>query len=154
MGGSLHPLGPSSVSIGTAAVDAQHLDTTNATSAQDAATRITELRIALERRRSQALTPYNADAWDVLLDECNLHAKYPNLPNSIRYGFDAGIRRIYETATPSNGPTLHTHSSAYEEIIDKEFERGRYIGPCTHSEVEALIGPFQSSPLSLVPKPG
>src|SRR5205823_3345180 len=27
-------------------------------------------------------------------------------------------------------------------------------GPCSCDEVEALIGPFQSSPLSLVPKPG
>ena len=74
------------------------------------------LRSALEHRRGQALTPYRADAWEVLLYNCNLSVKYPNLVSSLR--------------------------------------KGRYIGPCSRQEVEALIGPFQSSPLSWVPKPG
>lgn len=39
-------------------------------------------------------------------------------------------------------------------MVTKEFTKGRYIGPCTRQEVELLIGPFQSSPLSWVPKPG
>ena len=39
-------------------------------------------------------------------------------------------------------------------MVSNEFKKGRYIGPCTRQEVEALIGPFQSSPLSWVPKPG
>jgi hypothetical protein len=143
-----------SASTGIFDVDARRRVTTTVTSAQDAETRIMVLRTALERRKSQALTPYNASAWELLLRKHNLLEKYSNLPNSLRYGFDAGIRRIYKTAVPSNGPTLYNHSEAYQQIIDREFECGRYIGPCSCSEVEALIGPFQSSPLSLVTKPG
>jgi len=140
--------------IGTAEGDARHPVTINATNAPDAETRIMELKAVLELRRSQALTPYNADAWDALLRKHNLLNKYPNLANSLRWGFDAGIRQIYQTATPFNGPSLHIYSTAYQQIVEKEFECGRYIGPCSRTEVESLIGPFQSSPLSLVPKPG
>ena len=43
---------------------------------------------------------------------------------------------------------------AYQWEVVKEFECGWYIGPLTSQEVEEFIGPFQSSPLSLVPKPG
>ena len=104
--------------------------------------------------KNRALTPYNTNTWNLLLWECNLLKKYPNIPNSLAQGFDTGIWRIYETATPSNGPTLMEQPEAYQKIVEKEFERGCYIGPCSHNEVEALIRPFQSSPLSLVPKPG
>lgn len=38
--------------------------------------------------------------------------------------------------------------------MEKEFRKGRYIGPFSRAELESVIGPFQSSPLSLVPKPG
>jgi hypothetical protein len=147
-------LEPSFASTGTFDVDARQMVTTTVISVQDAETKTMALKTALELRKRQALTPYNANAWDLLLRECNLLVKYPKLPNSLRHGFDAGIQRIYKTATPNNGPTLHIHSDAYQQIVNKEFERGRYIGPCSRNEVEALIGPFQSSPLSLVPKPG
>ena len=39
-------------------------------------------------------------------------------------------------------------------MIQAEFDKGRYIGPFTQNELENEIGPFQSSPLSLVPKAG
>ena len=113
-----------------------------------------ELRGALELRKNQALTPYKVDAWEAFLLRCNLLVKYPNLTHSLRYGFDAGIRPIYSTYTPPNSPTLLQHPEAYQEMVSNEFKKGRYVGPCTRLEVEALIGPFQSSPLSWVPKPG
>ena len=34
----------------------------------------------------------------------------------------------------------------------KEFEKGRYIGPFTCSQLECAIGFFQSSPLTIIPK--
>ena len=49
--------------------------------------------------------------------------------------------------------TLHIYPTVYQEIIDKEYKCGWYISPFSRKEVESLIGPFQSSPLSLVPKP-
>ena len=37
--------------------------------------------------------------------------------------------------------------------METEFQKGRYLGPFSRAELESLIGPFQSSPLSLVTKP-
>ena len=50
-------------------------------------------------------------------------------------------------------PCSHIQKPTKKLLRNKEFKRGRYIGPCTCQEVESLIGPFQSSPLSLIPKP-
>ena len=128
--------------------------TSSDTSAPDVGARIMELKGALELRRSQAITPYRVEAWEVLLRDCNLYVKYPNLISSLRKGFDAGIRPIYSTSTPPNSSTLLLHPEAYQEMVANEFNKGRYIGPCSQQEVESLIGPFQSSPLSWVPKAG
>ena len=134
--------------------DAQHKVTTIVMSVQAVETRTTVLRSVLKCRKNQALTPYNPSNWDQLLWECNLLEKYPNLSNSLSCGFDAGIQRLYKTTTPSNSSTVYDYPEAYQQIINKEFQWGPYIGPCSRDEVEALIGPFQSSLLSLVPKPG
>ena len=40
------------------------------------------------------------------------------------------------------------------DIIHKEFAKQRYIGPLTVSKTQHIVGPFQSFPLSLIPKPG
>ena len=145
---------PPSAAIGTAAGDAPPAPTSNATNVLDVETRITGLRSALELRRNRALTPYKVDAWQFFLQGSNLLVKYPNLISSLYKGFDAGIPPIYLTYTPPNSPTLLQHPEAYHEMVANELRKGRYIGPCTRLEVEALIGPFQSSPLSWVPKPG
>ena len=112
------------------------------------------LRNALELKKSKALTPYRVEAWKSMLIQCNLYVKYPRLVHSLLNGFDAGIRPIYVTSTPPNSPTLLLHPEAYQEMVSNELKKGRYIIPCTRREVQALIGPFQSSPLSWVPKPG
>jgi len=39
-------------------------------------------------------------------------------------------------------------------IVMAEVKKGRYIGPFTWKELEDLIGPFQTSPLLVIPKPG
>ncbi|GLB36656.1 hypothetical protein LshimejAT787_0309430 [Lyophyllum shimeji] len=124
------------------------------TSAPDAEGRLTELKRALERRRIKALSPYKAQAWECLLRVHNLLTRYPNLPSGFCNGFNAGISPIEHTHTPDNGPSLYTYSHAYLEIVEKEFNSQRYIGPLSRAEVESVIGPFQTSPLSLVPKPG
>ena len=38
-------------------------------------------------------------------------------------------------------------------MVKHEFEMGRYLGPFTHNQIQHLIGDFQSSPLSIIPKP-
>lgn len=99
-------------------------------------------------------TPLRSEGWAQLLSKHNLLVKYPNLPQYIQYGSQAGIPKIKQTYTPSNSPSVLVHYSAFEEIVSREFKKGRYAGPFTREEVEGRIGPFQSSPLSMVPKPG
>ena len=147
-------LAPLSAAIGTTAEVVLPACTSSGTNVLGAETKITELRNVLEHRKSQALTPYRVDAWEFFLHHCNLLVKYPNLISSLRLGFDAGIRPILSTYAPPNSSTLQLHPEAYSDMVTNEFRKGRYIGPCTRQEVEALIGPFQSSPLSWVPKPG
>jgi len=139
---------------GTAVEAAPPTLTKHATNAPVAEARIMALRSALELRKDKALSPYRVEVWQSTLSQYNLYVKYPRLVHSLHKGFDAGIRPIYFTSTPPNSPTLLLHPEAYQEMVFNEFKKGRYIGPCTRQEVEALIGPFQSSPLSWVPKPG
>ena len=139
---------------GTIAEAAPPVLTTCVTNVPVAEAKIMELRNVLELRTGQALTPYKIEAWKSMLSQCNLLTKYPKLIHSLQKGFDAGIPRIYFTSTPSNSHTLLLHPEAYQEMVTNEFQKGRYVGPCTQQEVETLIGPFQSSPLSWVPKPG
>jgi hypothetical protein len=42
----------------------------------------------------------------------------------------------------------------FNSIIQNELEKGRFIGPFLADTLKDLIGPFQSSPLSIIPKPG
>ena len=48
--------------------------------------------------------------------------------------------------------TIRLLTDVYTSIVTNEFTAGRYIGPFTHAQLEADLGPFQTSPLSLVPK--
>ena len=68
--------------------------------------------------------------------------------------FDLGIPSISQSYVPTNSSSINKLPAEYEEIVEKEFLRGRYLGPFSQAELESIIGPFQSSPLSLVPKPG
>ena len=128
--------------------------TLTATSAQAAETRPIEPKAALEARRLEPRTPYRAEAWLRLLSQAGIVSKYPDLPNSILHGFDAGIRTITSTFAPANSSTIDAHPLEFAAIISKERVRGRHIGPFSQAQVEALVGPFQSSPLSLIPKLG
>jgi len=125
-----------------------------ATSAQGASNGTMEPRAALELRKHSTLTPYHHKAWRVALEQLNLTSRYPNLCHNIQFGFNAGIIPPKYTYTPLNHTSVETYPYVYEEIEIKEFQKGRYIGPFTQNELEHIIGPFQTSPLSIIPKPG
>jgi hypothetical protein len=124
------------------------------TNAQDAAKGTMAPKNVLKCRKNKALTPYHPNMWHLLLMKFHLLDKYPSIPHSLQHGFDAGIPYIFSTSTPDNSPSLFVHTLQYQQIIHREFESGRYLGPFTTHEIESLLGPFQTSPLSLVPKPG
>ena len=97
--------------------------------------------------------PYNIPGWEETLHRLNLAASYPNLLSSLSNGFRAGIPFISQTYAPANSPSLYIHQEVFDSIIASEFASKRYFGPFSQLQVEQIIGPFQSSPLSLVPKP-
>lgn len=123
------------------------------TSAQDVASPTTEPILALSRRRLETRTPLLPDAWDRLLRRANLSPRYPTLVSSIRHGFRIGIPLIHTTNTPPNAPSLYIHRDSFRSTLEHEVASARYIGPFSRSVLESLIGPFQTSPLSIIPKP-
>ena len=99
-------------------------------------------------------TPLVAEEWRTALTDAGILGKYPQIPHFITHGADAGIPRLYFTFTPPNHPSIATNQTIFNEIVNTEFQKGRYWGPFSKTEIESIIGPFQTSPLSLVPKPG
>jgi hypothetical protein len=62
------------------------------------------------------------------------------------------VPKITQTYTPKNRPTIIQNLKAFKDITAHDLDTGRYLGPFSKLELEESIGPFQSSPLSLVPK--
>ena len=122
------------------------------TGAQAVGSPIMGPKVALECRRHEPLTPYNREAWAEELSRLGLQGKYPLLMQGLMHGFDLGIPQVQHTYTPPNHPSVNLLSDVYKNIVDNEFAAGCYIGPFTCAQLEAELGPFQTSPLSLVPK--
>ena len=112
------------------------------------------LRGVLERRRHEARSPYKPEEWKKQLQEAGMEEEAEFMDKGMREGFYAGIPKITKTFTPANSTSVDEHPEAFEKAIQAEFDKGRYIGPMSRAEVEELIGPFQTSPLSIIPKPG
>ena len=99
-------------------------------------------------------TPLIAEEWKAALENAGILDKYPHIPQFISHGADAGIAPIHNTFSPPNHPSIASHRTIFNEIVDIEFRKGRYWGPFSKAELECILGPFQTSPLSLIPKPG
>jgi hypothetical protein len=123
---------------------------TTITSVRAAEARIMELRAG----KLEAHTPYKGVAWEAALRRTGLIQRYPFIPHSLRTGFYGGIPTISETFTPPNSKTIEKHAAEFRAIVNLEFKRCNYLGPFTRKELESIIGPFQTAPLSLVPKAG
>lgn len=124
------------------------------TNARDVEKHHMEPKNAVSQRRRKPRTPLVADRWEVDLHTASLHTKYPQIPEYIRHGAHAGIPRINQSYTPPNTKSTEMLKEAFNEIIQSEFDKGRYLRPFSQEELEREIGPFQSSPLSLIPKAG
>ncbi|KAF7325196.1 Reverse transcriptase/ribonuclease H [Mycena kentingensis (nom. inval.)] len=86
------------------------------------------------------------------LRETGLAHRYPSIVNGIRNGFIIAIPGISSTRTPPNRDSIIIHSEAFKRVVATEFAAGRYLGPASQTKLEREIGPFQTSPLSMVPK--
>jgi hypothetical protein len=111
-----------------------------------------EPKRALKPKRLSATSPYAPDAWRKELEDLGLICRYPSVVEGLRSGFDLGIPRIRSTFTPPNHHSVIHRPDVYNAIIQNEFATGRYVGPFSRAQVESELGPFQTSPLSFVPK--
>ncbi|ESK90612.1 reverse transcriptase ribonuclease h [Moniliophthora roreri MCA 2997] len=113
-----------------------------------------ELRTALLACKSRVLTLLYAEAWHEVLAETGFMCKYSNLAESIEHGFNVGIPTFHHTFTPTNNLDTDEHLLAFHTIAEKELHLQCWLGPYPRHIIKAVIGPFQTSPISMVPKPG
>ncbi len=124
-----------------------------ATNAQNAARRTTALTYATLLSQSKTHSPLNPAAWTRCLQQAGLQHKYPSVSIGIRDSFHIGIPHIKCMYTLTNSPSVYPHKERFNDVVQYKLNMGWYIGSLTRAVVELLIGPFQSSPLSLIPKP-
>ncbi|KAE8179808.1 hypothetical protein CF335_g9464, partial [Tilletia laevis] len=93
------------------------------------------------------------EGFKTLLERYNLLSAFLELMKGLENGFNFGIPPITVTRTPPNHKSATSDLKTLNSAIEKEIGLGRACGPYTKKEVEDLIGPFQTSPLGLVPKP-
>lgn len=124
------------------------------TSAPVAAQLPTELTAAVEHRKHHPCTPYNPSAWERALLLADPLRRFSDIPAGFRDGFIINFPNIISVQSPPNSLSIATYESEFMNIVRKEVLKGRYLNPAPLSEILNVIGPYQSSPLSIVPKPG
>lgn len=102
---------------------------------------------------SRIITPYDADAFERLLDQHNLTSRYPLLCSNLRNGFPLGRMPILtSTIIIPNHPSCITYKHAVNKYITDELAANRISGPFSRSDVERILrGPFHCSPLIVAP---
>lgn len=113
-----------------------------------------ERNLASSPKTPTLSTPYVWEKWQDFLNRFDLSKRYPSFIDNLQHGFDAGIPAITSTLAPLNHPSVVQYSNQLLSIVQREFAQCRYFGPYSEAQVIDLIGPFQSSPLSIIPKPG
>lgn len=132
--------------------NAQGASTMHYTSAPAVGPLNTALSAVLLQRAALALTPLKAGMWCRLLSESGLLSRYPTLPSSILHGFDISVRPLSCTFAPPNGPSVEEFANAFTLITAAELDTGRWLGPFSRCAIQDAIGPFQTSPISIIPK--
>lgn len=143
-----------SASIGNKEQAAQRILTTNIISVPAASHTPMEPSTALALRHLLPVCPYNADIWESLLQKHGLLARYDKIVAGFRSGFDLHLLQLFTSQTPPNHPSLTQHRAAFDSIIERELATGHYVGPFTRSRLHSLLGDFQTSPVSIIPKSG
>jgi hypothetical protein len=101
------------------------------------------------------VTPLQPDALSSLLKALNIFKKWEWVIRGIEHGFDVGIKTpVSKTIILPNHSSTNKDPSFIDDYIYSEEQAGRYSQPYCPAQLEAIIGPFRTSPLGLVPKPG
>ena len=143
-----------SASNGKAPAGVPHGSTTINISVQGAHRTRTEWILALAQSEFKAPSPYKAQAWEEALERAGLSQRYPKIPGGLREGFSFNYIPITSTQIPPNKDSVIEFADVFQETVAAEISKGRYVGPFSQREVEIIFGPFQTSPFSIIPKPG
>ena len=127
---------------------------TQNTSAQGAVQPLMEPTGVLKHRKIKALIPYHPKAWEDKFHKASLSEKYSHIVTGLHYSFCIGLPLINNTQSPSNKDSMVKFAGEFNRIVQNEIQKGHYLGPISRQNMETLIGPFQSSPFSIILKPG
>ena len=119
--------------------------TTASTFAPDAVLPCTELMPVLGHRRLKVLAPYHPDTWEGRLQEVGLSQKYPHIIAGLHLDYIIDFPHIIITQVPPNKDSINEFMEKFSRIVNREIQKGHYIGLILQQNIEALIGPFQSS---------
>lgn len=98
-------------------------------------------------------TPLHWKSWLDALLAANLLEEFNDVPHGLRFGFRLGPTcPISHSFIPCNHNSATSNPSAIQDHISTELRLQRYTGPFHPDRLEQLIGPFQCSPLGVVPK--
>ena len=99
-------------------------------------------------------TLYKPDTWEVVLRAADPLRRFSHIPAVFHNGFIINFPPISHVQIPPNKESVSLYRDEFIKTLDKEVPKNRYLRPFTTSLLSTLIGPFQSSPISIVPKPG
>ena len=143
------------VSVGMDAVAPSHPAPENMLAPVVAA--LTLCRTAASNSFLPIITPFCWQKWKELLAAAGTLSQFTDVPEGIRFGWRIGVPDSYSLSSSYIPPN---HNSALKNIdflldyIDTEVRKHRYSGPFSPSHLERIIGPFCTSPLGVIPKPG
>jgi hypothetical protein len=88
-----------------------------------------------------------------MLCKFSLLAEFADIVHGLQFGFNLGVTSpVLTTHIPSNHSSATNNPSAILSHINTKMSAGRYSGPYNPAKLEALIGPFWTSPLGCVLK--
>ncbi|KAE8210905.1 hypothetical protein CF327_g5284 [Tilletia walkeri] len=144
------------LTVGSSATDST--SATHATVATSASMDLTNAPSAvaptMELKLMPEPSPLKPDGFKDFLNRLDLTHAFPSMVKSLVEGFDFGIPPIRSTVIQKNHCSAEEDLEILHGIVEKEIAVGRVVGPFSKDEVENMLGPFQTSPLGLVPKPG
>jgi hypothetical protein len=126
------------------------------TSAQAVEDQITELRAVCSERVCKVLTLLCTGAWQRRIAELDLSSRHGNIPNRILHGFALSPESIQIDTNYHlpNSASLEDYTNVFHALMQKEHEKGQYLGPYSTKVINTVLGLFQTSLQSIIPKPG
>jgi hypothetical protein len=100
------------------------------------------------------VTPLRPDRFRSALEEAGGLGEFLDVIDGLTHGFPMNSSLIISSTriSPNYGSATE-HPEIINNMITKELAAGRLRGPFSQLELEALIGPFITHPLGVVPKP-